>query len=151
MKRIILLIALVFSASLCVAQSQDLSRANAYFDRTFYSDAIPLYENVIKEERSFEIVKNLADAYYFTNDLKNAERWYRFLVKNYPNKIDEKYFFRYSHALKASGNYEEANDVLRNQMILSEKELADFDKEIVVLENIASIGNHNFCNHLKPF
>lgn len=141
MKRIILLIALVFSASLCVAQSQDLSGANAYFDRTFYSDAIPLYENVIKEERSFEIVKNLADAYYFTNDLKNAERWYRFLVKNYPNKIDEKYFFRYSHALKASRNYEEANDVLRNQMILSEKELADFDREIVVLENIASIGN----------
>lgn len=141
MKKILLLIVIVFSAQFCIAQSQDLSRANAYFDRTFYSEAIPLYENVIKNERTFEIIKNLADAYYYTNDLKNAERWYRFLIKNYPNKIEEEYYFRFSHSLKASGNTEEANEVSRSKIVLSEDEIISFERQIVVLENIASIGN----------
>ncbi|HEU4496647.1 MAG TPA: tetratricopeptide repeat protein, partial [Flavobacterium sp.] len=139
MKRIILLSAIFFASQFCLAQSQDLLRAGAYFERTFYSEAIPLYEKAIKEERTFEIVRNLADAYYYTNDLKNAERWYRFLVKNYPSQINEEYYFRYSHALKASGNYEEAGKISRSR--LAENEIADFDRQASILENIASLGN----------
>lgn len=141
MKRVLLLIAVIFTTQFCVAQSQDLSRANAYFERTFYSEAIPLYENAIKNERTFEIIRNFADAYYYTNDLKNAEKWYRFLIKNFTNKIDEEYYFRFSHALKAIGNQEEANEILKSQMSLSENEITNFNRQIVILENIASLGN----------
>lgn len=142
MKRILLILAVVFCMQNGRAQSQDLKRANAYFERTFYSEAIPLYENIIKDERTFEIVRNLADSYYYTNDLKNAERWYRFLLKNYGNSIDEEYYFRYVHALKAVENYEEANALLRSRLEQTNNaEVAEFDKQIAILENIAALGN----------
>ena len=107
---------IVFSTQFCLAQSPDLSKANAYFERTFYSDAIPLYETVVEKQRTFDIIKNLADAYYYTNDLKNAERWYQFLIKNYSSQIDDAYYFKYSHTLKASGKYEEANQISRSRI-----------------------------------
>lgn len=142
MKRLLLLLTLIFCLQNGYAQTQDLKRANAYFEKTFYSEAIPLYENIIKEERTFEIIKNLADSYYYTNDLKNAERWYRFLVKNYTNKVDEEHYFRYTHALKATGNYDEANALLRSRLqLIADAEVAEFDKQVAILENIAALGN----------
>lgn len=143
MKRIFLLLTIIFSFQNTSAQSQDLKRANAYFERTFYSEAIPLYEEIIKDECTFEIVRNLADSYYYTNDLKNAERWYRFLIKNYEKSIDEEYYFRYVQALKAVGEYEEANSISRIRLELSgnTNEIADFDKQVIILENIQALGN----------
>lgn len=137
MKRLLLILAVILCIQNSNAQSQDLKRANAYFERTFYSEAIPLYEDIIKDERTFDIVKNLADSYYYTNDLKNAEKWYRFLLKNHEKMIDEEFYFRYVHALKAVGNYDEANALSRSR----DAEVAEFDKQVAVLENIAALGN----------
>lgn len=102
--------------------AQDLKKANAYFERTFYSEAIPLYENIIKDNHSFEVVSNLANAYYYTNDLKNAERWYRFLLKNYSADFGEDYYFRYMHALKAVRKQEEAKCFGKRQDRISWKD-----------------------------
>jgi outer membrane protein OmpA-like peptidoglycan-associated protein len=131
--------------------AQDLKKANAYFERTFYSEAIPLYENIIKDNHSFEVVSSLANAYYYTNDLKNAERWYRFLLKNYSADFGEDYYFRYMHSLKAVGKQEEANALARGRIEYYAKtdEVAAFDKQLAVLENIAALGNRFEIRNLE--
>lgn len=142
---------LIVILSLQNGNAQDLKKANAYFERTFYSEAIPLYENIIKGNHSFEVVSNLANAYYYINDLKNAERWYRFLLKNYSADFGEDYYFRYMHSLKAIGKYEEANALIRSRIALNSKtnDVAAFDKQIEILENIAALGNRFEIKNLE--
>jgi tetratricopeptide (TPR) repeat protein len=142
MKKLFLLLAVFFMQAL-QAQQQELELARRYFERTYYSEAIPLYEKASAENRSVEVVKNLADSYYFTNDLKNAERWYRFLIKNLGQNTDEEYYFRYIQTLKASGNYDEAT-VMAKEFLASHNNsdgLSKLETDLEELENISGIGN----------
>ena len=75
MKRILLTIFIGFLAYSAQAQEQDLDRAKRYFDRTYYSEALPFYESAIEKDRSLEVVRNLADCYYYTNDFKSAQKY----------------------------------------------------------------------------
>lgn len=149
MKKIVYTLIVILSIQ--NGNAQDLKKANAYFERTFYSEAIPLYENIIKDNHSFEVVSNLANAYYYTNDLKNAERWYRFLLKNYSADFGADYYFRYMHSLKAIGKYEEANVLTRSRIELTGKtdEVAAFDKQVAILDNIAALGNRFEIKNLE--
>jgi outer membrane protein OmpA-like peptidoglycan-associated protein/tetratricopeptide (TPR) repeat protein len=142
MKRIFLIV-IVFSIQFITAQEQDLQRAKRFFERTFYSEAIPLYENCIKVNRSIEVVKNLADCYYYTNDYENAQRQYRFLMSRFKTDLEEEYYFRYSQTLKATGDYEESNAVIREYLSSSNNNeaLTNFEKENKNLENVTAIGN----------
>lgn len=142
MKRIYLLI-IVFSIQFINAQSQDIKRAQRFFDKTFYSEAIPLYENIIQKNRSVAVVKNLADSYFFTNDYANAQRQYRYLVSRFSTEIGEEYFFRFSQTLKATGDYEEANKVIQDYFVNAKntQAVANFKKEVTTIENVAAIGN----------
>lgn len=142
MKRIYFII-IVFSIQFITAQEQDLQRAKRFFERTFYSEAIPLYESVIQGNRSIEVVKNLADCYYYTNDYENAQRQYRFLMSRFKMGLEEEYYFRYSQTLKATGDYEESNAVIREYLISSNDKdgLTNFEKENKNLENVTAIGN----------
>jgi outer membrane protein OmpA-like peptidoglycan-associated protein len=141
MKRVFIII-IVFSVQLINAQTQDLKRAQRFFERTFYSEAIPLYENIIQENYSVTVLKNLADCYYYTNDYANAQRLYRSLISRFSSELEEEYYFRYSQTLKATGNYEEANAVIRNYLISSnnKNELINFEKRNATLENVSAIG-----------
>jgi len=125
------------------AQTQDLKRAKRLFERTYYSEAIPLYETILNQNRSFEVVKNLADSYYYTNDYANAQRQYRLLIARFPENLAAEYYFRYSQTLKASGNYDEANKVLRDYFLSSnnQKAIENLEKDNLVLENISALGN----------
>lgn len=125
------------------AQSQDLKIAKRYFDRTYYSEAIPLYENIIEEDRSLEVVKNLADSYYYTNDLKKAKKWYHYLIRTFGQNMEEEYYFRYIQTLKASDEYEEANKIRRQFLTKKNDNLAleTLEKDIHELENVSAIGN----------
>ena len=142
MKRIYFII-IVFSIQFITAQEQDLQRAKRFFERTFYSEAIPMYEKIIQGNRSIEVVKNLADCYYYTNDYENAQIQYRFLMSKFKTGLEEEYFFRYSQTLKATGNYEESNAVIREYLISTNdnEALTNFEKENKNLENVTAIGN----------
>jgi outer membrane protein OmpA-like peptidoglycan-associated protein len=132
------------------AQTQDLQRAKLFFERTFYSEAIPLYEKVIQGNRSIEVVKNLADCYYYTNDYPNAQRQYRFLMARFNTTLEEEYYFRYSQTLKATGDYEESNNVIRDYLTsTNNKELLKyFEKENRDLENVTALGNRFVIQNL---
>lgn len=141
MKRLLYISILLFSL-FGLAQENKLERARKYFSRTYYSEAIPLYENLLIENRSQEVIQNLGDCYYFTNDLKNAQRYFRFLIKNYGKDLSEEYYFRFSESLKATANYAEANQVLIDYYSKKGKvsELALLEKELKILENVTAIG-----------
>jgi outer membrane protein OmpA-like peptidoglycan-associated protein/tetratricopeptide (TPR) repeat protein len=138
----LLLIVFVFSIQFINGQGQDLARAKKYFDRTYYSEAIPMYEAIAENNTSAEVIKNLADCYYYTNDLKKAQKYYSYLIKNYYKDLTEDYYFRYSQTLKASDNYDEANTVLKEFYLKSANSngLVQFEKDIKELENVSAIG-----------
>lgn len=142
MKRIYFIL-IVFAFQFTKAQTQDLQRAKRLFDRTYYSEAIPLYESIMNNNRSFEVVKNLADCYYNTNDYANAQRNYRFLIARFSENIDGDYYFKYAQTLKASGNKEEANKVMFDYFAKTnnQKAIEKLEKDNLVLENISALGN----------
>ncbi|PXY38819.1 flagellar motor protein MotB [Flavobacterium cheongpyeongense] len=139
----LLVIIFVFSIQVINAQEQDLARAKRFFDRTYYIEAIALYQKLADEKPSQEIIKNLADSYYFTNDLVKAQRYYRLLIKNYYKDLDRNYYFKYAQTLKATGNTEEAAENLKTyySKSVNKEDLSNFEKEMKTLENVAAIGN----------
>lgn len=142
MKKLLVII-FVFSIQFINAQTKELARAKRFFDKTYYSEAIILYEKLAEENTSEEVVKNLADSYYYTNDLIKAQRYYRLLFQKYGKDLDREYYFRYAQTLKASSTYADANAVLKQYYALSttSKDSVYFEKELHELENISAIGN----------
>jgi outer membrane protein OmpA-like peptidoglycan-associated protein len=140
-KALITVIVVLF-VQLTQSQEQDLIRAKRYFDRTYYSEALPFYENVANTNRSPEVVKNLADCYYYTNDLKKAERWYRLLITNYSKDLNTDYYFKYAQTLKASEKYKESDKVMRDFLAKSDNKeaLSKYEKDLKILENVTAIG-----------
>ncbi|MDR7370869.1 OmpA family protein [Flavobacterium aquidurense] len=142
MKKLLVII-FVFSIQFINAQDKDLVRAKRFFDKTYYSEAIVLYEKLAEEKPSQEVIKNLADSYYYTNDLIKAQRYYRLLIKNYNNGLDRNYYFRYAQTLKASNSYDDANIALKEYYAKSGNgnDSIYFEKAVKELENVSAIGN----------
>lgn len=141
MKKLLLTI-FVFSIQFVNAQDLELARAKRFFDKTFYSESIVLYEKLVQEKPSQEVIKNLADSYFYTNDLIKAQRYYRLLIKNYNKDLDRNYYFRYAQTLKASYSYEDANAALKEYYSRSANanDVVNFEKDIKTLENVTAIG-----------
>ncbi|MBZ4034461.1 OmpA family protein [Flavobacterium sp. 17A] len=141
MKKLLVII-FVFSIQFINAQDQELIRAKKFFDRTYYTEAIILYQKLADERPSQEVIKNLADSYYYTNDLIKAQRYYRLLVKNYSNNLDSEYYFRYAQTLKATNSYDDANAVLKEYYSKSAntEAVVNFEKDVKTLENVSAIG-----------
>jgi len=142
MKKLLVII-FVFSIQFINAQDQELIRAKRFFDKTYYSEAIILYEKLAETKPSQEVIKNLADSYYYTNDLIKAQRYYRLLIANYSNDLNRDYYFRYAQTLKASNSYADANVVLKEYYAKStnSQDSVYFQKELKELENVSAIGN----------
>jgi outer membrane protein OmpA-like peptidoglycan-associated protein/tetratricopeptide (TPR) repeat protein len=96
------------------AQKTTITKAGANYDRYAYVDAITNYEKVAekgyKDEKMFQ---KLGNSYYFKAELPQALKWYDELFRLYPNQ-DPEYFYRYSHALKSTGNYAKADQMLED-------------------------------------
>jgi len=141
MKKLLVII-FVFSIQFINAQDQELTRAKRFFDKTYYSEAIILYQKLADERPSQEVIKNLADSYFYTNDLVKAQRYYRLLVSNYSNNLDREYYFRYAQTLKATNSNDDANANLKEYYSKSAnaEDIVNFEKELKTLENVTAIG-----------
>ncbi|AWI25471.1 OmpA family protein [Flavobacterium pallidum] len=146
MKKVFLILVL-FSCFGVRAQEFAEQRAKRLFERTYYSDALPLYEELVKDSQSLEVLRNLSDCYYYTNDIENALRYYRLLLSAFPN-IDAEYQFRYIQCLKATGNYDKANELMRKK-IKAPEALEAFEKKLHELDNISGIGERFEIHNLK--
>jgi outer membrane protein OmpA-like peptidoglycan-associated protein len=141
MKRIYLLL-IVFSIQFIQAQQQDLQRANRLFDKTYYSEAIPLYEKISTKNQTIEVIQNLGDCYYYTNQYDKAQEQYDFLIRSKSVELNQECYFRYAQTLKAQGNYTEADKVMRDFFVASNNKVAleKLDKDIKNLKNVTAIG-----------
>lgn len=150
MKKTILFILFIGLIQQSVFSQQELKRADVYFERAFYLDAIPLYEEIAKTNKSATVVKNLADSYYNTYQLPKAAKWYSYLTSVYTEKVDESYFFKYSQTLKAIGEYEEATEILISYYTSKNKpeKVALLKEELKHLENVAAIGERFLLENL---
>ena len=88
------------------AQNISLKKANRYFENHAYSKAIEGYSN---KDKSQEVLQNLADCYYYTLNYEKAISTYEELTTSYGEIQDTKRLFRYAQALKATNNYEKAD------------------------------------------
>lgn len=141
MKRLLLLFTILFSVQLSFGQTPEMKLANGYFERAFYSEVIPMYEKIAQKDSGLEVVKNLADSYFYINDLENAAKWYKVMIQKHSRYVTEEYYFKYIHSLKASGKQAEADSLARKRVIANKGSIAIFDKDLKTLENIAGIGD----------
>jgi len=141
MKHIYILL-ILFSIQFTNAQQQDLPRANQLFAKTYYSTAIPLYEKISEKNQSDEVIQNLGDCYYYTNQYDKAAAQYSLLIKSKSKELNEDFYFRYAQTLKASGKHAEANDVMRKFYMASNntKAIEKLDNDIKTLKNVSAIG-----------
>lgn len=143
MKKLYIYLIIFLGIFQSVWSQQDLKRANDLFEKAYYADAIALYEAEILSNKSSQVIKNLADSYYHTFDLNAAARWYRYLIANYGETIEEQYYFKLNQSLKAIGEYQEAEAVLEDYYT----KIGNLDKvqqlkdNANYLENVRAIGD----------
>ncbi len=165
MKYVFLILCLIGLLQPAFAQ-EELTRADTYFERAFYSDAIPLYEELLPTNKSSKLIKNLAESYYNTFDMKSAARWYGYLVENYGSTsndsypgelsqsfksfadtdkvhIGESYYEKLGHSLKAIGKHQEAHRVMLDFYTArgDSGKVEQLKKQFVYLNNVRAIGN----------
>ncbi|WP_026730720.1 OmpA family protein [Flavobacterium denitrificans] len=105
----VLFVCFFFNAN---AQSTNISSADKKYDDYAYADAIKAYESLVeKGTKDEKILQRLANSYYFLSELQSALQWYDELFRMNEEQEPE-YLYRYAQCLKASGNYQKANEVL---------------------------------------
>lgn len=60
-----------------------------------------------------ELLESLANSYYYNGKMEEASKWYGELIDLKLEGLDPENHFRYSQALKGMGDYEKADNVLR--------------------------------------
>ena len=109
------------------AQRSDIKEGDKFFSQAAYIDAADAYEKV--NDKTQEVLQNLGDSYFFTNQMKNAAEVYELLFLRHEGNIEPEYQFRYAHALMATGNYVKA-DTYMNQVTGENWNHEEFAKEL---------------------
>lgn len=134
---------LLFSSLGMQGQERQEKKGEQQVERYAYIDAIKIYERVAeKGYESVEMYKNLGDSYYFNGKLVDANQWYEKMFGLFENpnyitadaekaNLPSEYYYRYGQTLKAVGNYQKSDDVLK---MFSDKELGDSRGRLVQVE-----------------
>lgn len=101
----ILIILISFSG---FAQNSEIKKGDRFFADKAYIDAATAYEKVT--DKNQKVLENLGDAYFYTNQLKNASEVYQLLFLRYKVEADPEYKFKFAHSLMAVGKFEEADE-----------------------------------------
>jgi len=111
MKKLYILLILCIAVSANgFAQSDVTKKADKLYEQLRYVDAAEAYEKLVKKgTRTQHVYTNLANAYYFNSDFKNAEQYYKRATKRNPKAET---LFRYAQTLKANGKYDLSNTVM---------------------------------------
>ncbi|MDT0675636.1 OmpA family protein [Autumnicola musiva] len=122
--KILLLTLVSFSA---FGQSSQIKKANKLFVQRAYVDAADAYEDVADKDQ--QVLQNLGDAYFFTNQLENATEVYRLLFLRHEGNIAPEYQFRYAHTLMGMDQYDQANEYLSNYKG-EQVDFSEFEKQL---------------------
>ncbi|WP_437920222.1 OmpA family protein [Sphingobacterium sp. LRF_L2] len=100
---------------LSVSAQEQLSvrqRAEEFFQRMEYAEAIPLFEKLLlkKKRPKAKYIERLASSYLYINDYESAENWYARALQTSKHSSEAKW--GYIQSLKQSGKYSEAKSQL---------------------------------------
>lgn len=124
---ILLLIAV--STTMATAQNSKTKKADQYYDRLQYTDAAEAYEKLLKKgEGSTYVFERLGNSYYFINDTKKAETYYKRVIKK--KDVQPETVYNYAQSLKSNGKVEEHNTFMKQfaQMKPSDSRAVEFMK-----------------------
>ena len=94
------------------SQKAKVATADKQYERYSYVDAIAVYERVAeKGYKDGKMFQKLGNAYYFNAELVKAAKWYSELFAMNQDQEPE-YYYRYSQALKSTGDYAKADNML---------------------------------------
>lgn len=89
-----------------ILKSDDLGKANKYYDKYDYKFAIEIYEKLMAKKPSLEVAQKLANSYRFINNTIAAERAYA-TVLTFPG-FDPINYVYYGGILKQNGKFDAA-------------------------------------------
>lgn len=99
--------------SILTAQNSSTKKADQFYDRLNYTDAVEAYQKLIKDgDASPYVYERLANTYFFINNTKNAETYYAKVVKG--KNTDAETIYNYAQSLKANGKVAEYNTWMQN-------------------------------------
>jgi len=109
MKNIYIFILLIaVSTSFVTAQNKKTKKADDLYSRLAYTESADAYQKLLKKgEGSRYVFEQLAHSYYFINDTKKAETYYKRVVKS--KKVKAETVYNYAQTLKANGKYSDYN------------------------------------------
>ena len=94
------------------AQNSKTKKADQYYDRLQYTDAAEAYQKLLKKgEGSTYVFERLGNSYYFINDTKKAETFYKRVVKS--KDVDPETIYNYAQSLKANGKFGDYNTYMK--------------------------------------
>lgn len=101
--------------SLSYGQIRKEKKANKQFERYAYTDAIHIYKEIVESGKANSVTyAKLGDAYYFNANLTEAYSWYdKYFEHLKDTKPEGVYYFRYAQTLKAVGQTNKADDILK--------------------------------------
>ncbi|EIA07152.1 OmpA family protein [Flavobacterium frigoris] len=109
----------VFSFN-CYSQKAQLASADKKYENYSYIDAIKTYERVAeKGYKSADMFQKLGNAYYFNGKLEQSAKWYGELFAM-TTDIQPVYYYRYAQSLRAIGENDKANEMLKKFTKLSD-------------------------------
>lgn len=86
--------------------------APAYAEKFVKVDILDTYVNVLdKGYRSVDMLKKVADKYYFENDFESSAKYYSELISLDP-ETEAVYYYRYAESLKATNQTNKANETI---------------------------------------
>ena len=92
------------------------------FERYNYVNAQKSYVKFAESgDESIEVVKSLADTYYFNSQDDKAAVWYNKLLTNYSDQISAEYYFKASLSLKSLGDYKGADYIMSEYIKRTDK------------------------------
>ena len=113
-----------FTQTICgQSEKEALQKAANYYKNLDYVQAINAYESIARKGvETQELLENLANAYYYNADYKQANKWYAKLFANTdaktgkPYNINPEYYYRYAQTLKSVEDYE-ASDKMMDKFV----------------------------------
>ncbi|MDY0089877.1 MAG: OmpA family protein [Flavobacteriaceae bacterium] len=106
-------IALSFFTVGLLAQERTVNRAGKNYDKLAYIDAAKTYERMANDGyKSVETLQKLGNTYYFNGKLEESAKWFGELFA-LSEDVEPEYFFRYAQSLKAVGQYQKADEMMK--------------------------------------
>ena len=101
-------------ASIVIGQ-QKLKTADKLFNEMSYVEAAKFYEAYLESNPNpdLETIINIADTYYYLNDMRKALTWYQKLYDLQGHSLSDLYLLRYTQSLRGVRDYDKANAVTK--------------------------------------